>query len=149
MLDKIVLKKQEPRMKEWHHNRSITKLGYHIIICPKYRHSIIKGAVEVELKHIIVQSCRANDWIVHEIEMMPDHVHLFVQIPHTVAIVDVVKTIKSISAVHIFDKFPQLKGERFWGSGLWSKGAYYATVGAISEDAVRAYIQNQKLSGAE
>jgi putative transposase len=75
---------------------------------------------------------------------MPDHVHIFVQADHTTAPVEIAKTLRSISAVHIFNKFPTLKGRKFWGSGLWSRGTYYASVGHISEDALRKYIQTQK-----
>jgi len=54
------------------------------------------------------------------------------------------QTLKSVSAVYIFEKFPKLKGRKFWGSGLWSRGTYYATVGSISEESVKKYIDNQK-----
>jgi len=49
--------------------------------------------------------------------------------------------------VHIFNKFPKLKGRKFWGSGLWSRGTYYASVGHISEESVRKYIESQKERG--
>jgi hypothetical protein len=59
---------------------------------------------------------------------MPDHVHIFVQADHTTAPVEIAKTLQSISAVHIFNKFPTLKGRKFWSSGLWSRGTYDASV---------------------
>jgi putative transposase len=83
-------------------------------------------------------------WELQEIEVMPDHVHIFVQADHMTAPVEIAKILKSISAVHIFHTFPKLKGRKFWGSGLWSRGTYYATVGHISEDAIRRYIESQK-----
>ena len=75
---------------------------------------------------------------------MPDHVHIFVQADHTTAPVVIAQTLKSISAVDIFNKFPTLKQRKFWGSGLWSRGTYYASEGHISEDAVKKYIETQK-----
>jgi putative transposase len=75
---------------------------------------------------------------------MPDHVHIFVQADHTTAPVTIAKTLKSISAVHLFNKFPDLKKRKFWGSDLWSQGTYSATVGHISENAVKKYIETQK-----
>ena len=75
---------------------------------------------------------------------MPDHVHIFVQVDHTTAPVVITQTLKSISAVDIFNKFPTLKQRKFWGSGLWSRGTYYASVGHISEDVVKKYIETQK-----
>ena len=78
-------------------------------------------------------------------DIMSDHCHLFISVPPTVAPVDIVKTLKSISALHIFRTFPSLKSQRFWGTGLWSKGYYVGTAGSVSAETIQRYIQNQKL----
>lgn len=122
-------------------------LGYHIVWCPKYRHSVLEGAVEVELKQILSETCAAYGWSLESIEVMPDHVHIFVEADPQTAPVNIAKTLKSISAVHLFNRFPRLKQRRFWGSGLWSRGTYYGSVGHISEDTVRKYIESQKTKG--
>lgn len=131
-------------MEEQHTSHSTYKIGFHLVWVTKFRHSILVDAVEVATRHILSQTCVAYDWTLHTIEIMPDHVHMFVSFPPTETPVNVVKTLKSISAVHIFEKFPHIKQKRFWGSGLWSKGAYYGTVGDMSEDIVKRYIENQK-----
>lgn len=134
-------------MEEKHGSHSVSKIGYHIIWCPKFRHPVLVDAVAIELKNILNQTCVTYDWILHELEIMPDHVHLFIQTNPTDAPSDVAKTLKSISAVHLFNKFPALKGQKFWGTGLWSPSTYYGSVGEMSEDIVRKYIQNQKTKG--
>jgi putative transposase len=140
----VKVKKLNPRMEEIKGNHAVHKLGYHIVIVPKFRHDVIINLVEVELKRVLTQTCMANGWILHTMETMPDHVHMFIQLPHTIAPVDAVRCLKSVSANHIFTVFPKLKGRKFWGSGFWSRGAYYATVGSVSEEAIRMYIENQK-----
>jgi putative transposase len=125
-------------------NHATFSLGYHIIWCPKYRHTILDGAIAIELKRILAQTCSVYKWELVSLEVMPDRVHIFVQADHTTAPVEIAKALKSISAVHIFHTFPKLKGCKFWGSGLWSRGTYYATAGHISEEAVRQYIASQK-----
>lgn len=130
-------------MKTTSSSHAVFSLGYHIIWCPKYRHSVLIGAVADELKRNLAETCTYG-WSLEEIEVMPDHVHIFIQADHLTAPVNISKTLKSISAVHIFRKFPKLKARRFWGSGLWSRGTYYATVGHISEDVIRRYIETQK-----
>lgn len=125
-------------------NHAVHEIGYHLIWTPKYRHAVLEGAVAVELKHILAETCVAHDWQLHTLEVMPDHVHLFVQADPFVAPVTIVQTLKSISAVYLFQKFPKLKARRFWGSGLWSKGTYYGTVGHISEETIRRYIETQR-----
>jgi putative transposase len=75
---------------------------------------------------------------------MPDHVHLFIQADPFTAPFEIVRRIKSISAVYLFTKFPDLKKQKFWGSGLWSHSTYYNSVGHISEEMVKRYIDSQK-----
>lgn len=122
-------------------------LGYHLIWTPKYRHQALDERIGVDLKRIISQTCAEYDWLLHEIEVMEDHVHVFVQASHEVAPVEIAKTLKGISAVYLFERFPKLKGRKFWGSGMWSRGTYYASVGSISEKVVQDYIRTQKERG--
>jgi len=120
------------------------QLGVHIVFCPKYRHQVLTEIVEVELKRIIADICVHYGWAIQAIEIMPDHVHLFVQIEPGTAPAEVAKTIKSITAIQLFTLFPNLKRTKFWGSGLWSRGTYYGSVGQVNEDTIRKYIENQK-----
>ena len=76
---------------------------------------------------------------------MADHVHLFISAPPTVAPVDIVRKLKSVSAIEIFKGFPKLKQSKFWGSGLWSRRYYIGTAGTVSSETIQRYIQNQKL----
>lgn len=131
-------------VQEKHESHSVSKLGYHLIWCPKFRHEVLIGGVEIELRHILNQTCEAYGWSLEELEIMPDHVHLFVQASPAEAPLNIAKTLKSISAVYLFHKFPKLKAQKFWGTGLWSPGTYYSSVGEISEEVVRRYIQTQK-----
>jgi putative transposase len=102
------------------------------------------GPVEIACRNILAETCAAYDWGLEEIEVMPDHIHLFIRANPSTPPADIARTLKSISAVRIFTQFPTLKGRKFWASGLWSPSTYYGSVGHISEDVVRRYIQEQK-----
>lgn len=130
-------------MKKISENNCVHSIGYHIVWCTKYRHCILKNDIAIETKNIISQICGEYGWILQAIEVMPDHVHIFVQTNHKTAPIEISKTIKSISAVYIFTKFSHLKRRKFWGSGLWSRGTFYSSVGNISEETVKNYIFSQ------
>ena len=101
----------------------------------------------MELKHILMEACKAYGWLYHSLEIMPDHCHVFVKADHATAPVEIAKTLKSVSTVHLFNKFFNLKQRKFWRSRLWSKRTYCASVGHISEDVVKKHIKTQKKKG--
>ena len=78
---------------------------------------------------------------------MPDHIHIFVDVPVSVAPCDVVRTLKSISAIELFKAFPKLKQFYAKCGVLWSRGYFISTVGHISEATVVKYIEEQKTNG--
>ena len=96
------------------------------------------------LKKILSEVCDAYGYIIKALEVMPDHIHIFVDCPVTVAPCDVVRTLKSMSAIQLFKAYPELK--RFYArcGKLWSNGYFISSVGHISEAAVKKYIEEQK-----
>jgi REP element-mobilizing transposase RayT len=73
-------------------------------------------------------------------ETMPDHVHIFLSAPPTVAPTEIVRKLKSITANRIFAAIDWLKKKYFWGSGLWSRGYYIGTAGNVSAETIRKNI---------
>lgn len=131
------------KLEEWHDSRNVSQIGLHLIWCTKFRHPVLENGVDEVVKQTIGQTCADNEWAVRSIEIMPDHVHLFIQIRATNTPCDVVRILKSTSAIAVFYAFPKLKGNKFWGTGLWSRGTYYASVGLISQETIIRYIENQ------
>ena len=131
---------------EQYHSASHCKylIQYHIIWCPKFRFSVLKGDVEDRLKQILQNICDDYNYHVKALEVMPDHIHIFVDCPVTTAPCDVVRTLKSMSAIQLLKVYPELK--RFYArcGKLWSNGYFISSVGHISEAAVKKYIEEQK-----
>ncbi|MBA7554470.1 hypothetical protein ES705_47091 [subsurface metagenome] len=114
----------------------------------------MKGNVQFNLRRIFEDIAKRYEYEILEMEVMPDHIHLFVGAEPTVAPVDIVRTFKSISAIELFKAFPSLK--RFYGQCgcLWSTGKFISTIGKpphqrfwcggkVSEATIRKYIQEQ------
>ena len=117
---------------------------YHIIWCPKFRFSVLNGNVENTLKQILHNICDRYSYVIKALEVMPDHIHIFVDAPQTVAPCDIVRTLKSLSAIEMFKAFPLLKQFYARCGVLWSRGYFISTVGYISESTVINYIEEQK-----
>ena len=129
-----------------YHNASHCKylIQYHIIWCPKFKFSVLHGKADITLKQILQKICEDYGYKMKALEVMPDHIHIFVDVPQTVAPCDVVRTLKSKSVIELFQAYPTLK--RFYArcGVLWSRGYFISTVGQLSEATVMQYIEEQK-----
>jgi len=121
---------------------------YHIIWCPKYRFNILNDEIINELKEIFTKICNKYEYEMIEQEIMEDHIHIFVGAKPEVAPLDIVRTFKSISGIALFKKFPKLK-ETYWkGGSIWSKGKFISTIGFVSAETIKKYIQDQKTNAS-
>ena len=119
-------------------------IQYHIIWCPKFRFSVLKGNVEDTLKQTLQKICNDYNYHIKALEVMPDHIHIFIDVPQTVAPCDAARTLKSISAIELFKAYPQLKKFYARCGTLWSGGYFVSTVERISEATVIKYIEELK-----
>ena len=104
----------------------------------------MKDSVVEVLKGILREICQRYGYEIKALEVMPDHIHIFVDCPQTVAPCDVARTLKSISAIELFRAYPSLKQFYARCGALWSSGYFISTVGRISESTVKKYIEDQK-----
>jgi len=124
-----------------HGNTTVYNLGYHLIWCPKYRRPVLVDGVETRLKDLLRKKAAEIGVSIVELEVMPDHVHLFVKSSPTAAPHWVVQQLKGFSSHELRKEFPSLKSRL---PSLWTRSYYVESVGHISEDAVRRYIEEQK-----
>ncbi len=119
-------------------------IQYHIIWCPRFRFSALEGDIEDTLKQILQKICDDYDYRIKALEVMPDHIHILIDVPQTVSPCDAARTLKSISAIELFKAFPQLKQFYARCGVLWLRGYFVSTVGHISESTVIKFIEDQK-----
>ena len=122
-------------------NTSVYNLGYHIIWCPKYRRKVLINEIENKLKEIIITKCNELDCYVHELNIMPDHVHLFVKTKPTIAPHFLIQQIKGISSRILRNEFKVLKRKI---PSMWTRSYFIESVGHISQETIEKYIQEQK-----
>ncbi len=85
------------------------------------------------------------DITIEEMEVSPDHVHIFCSFPPRYSIAQVVTRFKSLSARAIFREFPRIK-RRLWGGELWEDGYFARTVGdKVTAEVIRRYIQQHRI----
>ena len=114
---------------------------YHVIFCPKYRRPILKGEIEARLKNLILEKQEKYDYKVLDMEIMPDHVHLLLDINPKVGVFYVVNQIKGYTSRVIRNEFPELKRRL---PTLWTRSKFVSSVGAVTLEAVKRYIEEQK-----
>ncbi len=113
------------------------KCQYHIVFIPKYRKKQLYG----RLREVIATLCRYKNVEIVEGAVCLDHVHLCVSIPPKLSVSQFMGYLKGKSVLMIYDKHPEL-GSKF-NKSFWARGYYVATVGNITEEAIKKYIQEQ------
>lgn len=114
---------------------------YHVVWCPKYRRNVLVCEVESDLKQIISDVCVSKRAIIVEMEVMPDHVHLLVEVDPQYGIHRLVKQIKGVSSRLLRQKHKTLRSRL---PTLWTNSYFVATVGGAPISIVKRYIENQK-----
>ena len=114
---------------------------YHVVWCPKYRRSVLINGVDVRLKELIIETCKLRNIELIEMEVMPDHVHLLMEVDPQFGIHKAVKRIKGYSSKVLRSEFPWLRSRL---PTLWSNSYFVSTVGDVSLSAIKQYIENQK-----
>lgn len=133
------MKLENPEEKYRKTNTTIFNCKYHVIFCPRYRKKILVGNIKTFLEKEIIDLCTSKDCKVIEMEIMPDHIHLLLDVNPDFGIKSLVSRIKACTARKMYREFPDLRKK----SSIWTRSKFIATVGSVSLDVVKKYIQEQ------
>jgi putative transposase len=117
---------------------------YHIVFTPKYRRKVMFGEVRKFLGPVFHELARQKECRIVEGHLMPDHVHMCIEIPPKYAVASVVGFLKGKSAIAIARQFSG-KQRNFNGENFWARGYAVSTVG-FELEAVRRYIREQEIA---
>ena len=128
--------------KEYHHeDLMVYSCQYHVIFCPKYRRSVLIPPIDKRLKELILERQKDYQYRVLEMEVMPDHVHLLIDVNPRIGVYYVVSRIKGYTSHVLREEFPELRKRL---PTLWTHSKFISSVGAVTLEVVKRYIEEQK-----
>ena len=120
---------------------AVYDLKYHFVWIPKYRKGILTEEVAEYAKQVFERIAEEYDLTIDAMEVVEDHVHIFLEAPPRVSAAQIVQVLKSLSARELFRQFPRLRRE-LWSGHLWSAGYFVRAVGdEVTGDVIRRYIE--------
>lgn len=129
--------------KRWKTNEGcVYNIGYHIIWCPKYRRKVLVNGIDERCKELLLEKSAKNGWEIEKMEVMPDHIHIFLKATPSDSIAHIVSQLKGYTSCKLREEFPLLKSKL---PSMWTRSYYVETIGHISEQTISKYIEEQKM----
>lgn len=118
-----------------------SELKYHLVWCTKYRRKVLNDDIQKEFKLLISEKATEMGYGIEAMETMEDHIHIFVKASVKESVHRIVSQLKGYTSFNLREKFPHLKSRL---PCLWTRSYHASTVGDVSEETVKKYIENQK-----
>ena len=114
---------------------------YHVVFCPKCRRPVLMDGVDGRLREIALEVADEMGFEIIEMEVMPGHVHMLLEVDPQLGIHRAVKRIKGRTSHDLREEFPWLMKRL---PTLWTNSYFVSTVGGAPLAIVKQYIENQK-----
>lgn len=125
---------------EYQHTRNkVYLVNYHLIWCPKRRKKVLVGDIKTRLEQIIKEVAKEKNTEVLSLEILPDHLHLFVSSHPNIPVHNLIKTFKGRSSNFLRKEFPELLKL----PSLWTHSYFVSTAGNVSSETIQKYIEAQ------
>ena len=122
-------------------SHTVYKIEYHFVWVTKYRYKVLHGDVGQRVRELVRQTCEAFEIRILKGVVSKDHVHILVSAPPELAPSEIMRRIKGRTSSKLFEEFPALK-KRYWGQHFWARGYFCATVGEVSEEMIKEYLEH-------
>jgi putative transposase len=127
---------------------TVYDIQYHFVWVTKYRYPVLRGETAERARDIIRQGCASREITILKSHISSDHVPLMVSAPPNLSPAQIAQFIKGVSSRKLQDEFPLLK-KRYWGQHLWARGYFCGTVGAVTEEQIKTYIDQHLADSSE
>ncbi len=121
---------------------AIFDIQYHLCWCTKYRYPILRDEIGRRCRDLLRQIAMARDVTIIRGALAPDHIHMLVASPPSLAPSKLVQYLKGRSSRKLQMEFDELK-RRYWGQHLWARGYFCSTVGTVTDEIIKKYIEEQ------
>jgi putative transposase len=125
-----------------HGAHSVFQIHLHLVWTTKYRKPIVAGEVGLRVRELIRQICQSMEVGIIKGHVSKDHVHLFVSVPPQVTVSRLVQKLKGRTSHHLMAEYQHLR-KTFWGRHLWARGYFCCSSGTVTDEVIKAYIENQ------
>jgi putative transposase len=123
-------------------SHTVYDIKYHIVWITKYRKPIMKGLIGTRLRDLLREICRTNDVEIIKGHVSPDHIHMFLSVPPSISVSNLVQKLKGKTSYKLMQEFKALSKE-FWGRHMWARGYFVASSGNITDEVIIKYIEEQ------
>ena len=117
-------------------------IEYHIVWTTKYRYRVLDGRIAERTRELIRQSCSSMNVTIIKGTISKDHIHLLLSCPPSLSVSKIVQQLKGKSSRTLQMEFKELK-KRYWGQHLWGSGYFCRSVGTVTKEIIKDYIENQ------
>jgi putative transposase len=122
-------------------SHTVFRIEYHFVWVTKYRYKILVGEIGLRVKELVKQTCDAFEIQIMKGVVSKDHIHILVSAPPEMAPSEIMRRIKGRTATKLFEEFPHIK-KRYWGRHVWARGYFCATVGQMTDDMIKQYLEH-------
>lgn len=130
--------------RERYHHRahSVTDLKYHLVWKTKYSYQVLSGEIALRTRDIRRSIGVEKGLSLVKGHVRSNHLHLLIPSPTHSSPAKRAQDLKGKSSYQLQREFPELR-KKSWGQHLWGRGYFCATVGAVTEEQIVQYIQEQ------
>lgn len=118
-------------------------IEYHIVWTTKYRYRVLEKKIAERAREIIRQTCNSMNVTIIKGAIGVDHIHLLLSCPPSLSVSKIVQQLKGKTSKILQTEFVELR-RKYWGRHLWGVGYFCRSVGTVTRDMIKDYIENQQ-----
>lgn len=117
-------------------------IEYHVVWTTKYRYKVLQGKLAERLREIIRQSCNSMNVTIIKGSIGKEHVHLLLSCPPSISVSKIVQQLKGRTSKILMNENKELR-RKYWGQHMWGVGYFCRSVGTVTQEIIKDYIENQ------